>query len=166
MSADNRWAMFFPTLRGARRGLVTASSAYLVNAVVGTWLAISNDIPGRPLGIQTRLPVALDFILGLGTGLSAPLSMLIALAVLTVSIARRDSRRSVFWIRFLGWCLLVGMLIEPILGEAIRGERELLVTGVIVVNVLLPILILGLAIRTARDAAPAEGEPRVELPSG
>ncbi|MEX0667248.1 MAG: hypothetical protein WD313_02840 [Acidimicrobiia bacterium] len=111
--------------------------------------------------------MAWDFAFGLGSGLSAPLSMLIALAVLTVSVARRGRRRSVLWIGFLGWCFLMGMLVEPILGDAIRGELDLLVTTVIVVNVQLPIVILSLAIRTAHKAERGvHGTPWVELPSG
>lgn len=163
---DNPWAMVFATLRGPRRGLVIVSSAYLVNALIGTWLAISNDIPGRPFGIQTGLPVALDFAFGLGSGLSAPLPMLIALAVLANSVARQDGRRSIFWIGVLGCCFLAGMLVEPTLGEAIRGQRQMVVIGVVIANVLLPIVIIGLAIRTARQVDGGLHEARVELPSG
>ncbi len=159
--------MVFATLRGPRRSLVIVSGAYLVNALVGTWLAISTDIPGRPFGVETGLPVAWDFAFGLGSGLSAPLWMLMALAVLTLAVARRDSRRSAFWIGFLGWCFLIGMLVEPIFGDAIRGELEPLVTAVIVVNVLLPIVILSWAIRTAREAErDLHGTPWGELRSG
>jgi hypothetical protein len=149
--------MLFPTLRGHRRALVIASSVYLAIAGLGTWLAIANDIPARPMGLRTGLPVAWDFAIGLGSGLSAPLPMLIALAVLAVSVARRQSRRSLRWIGFLAWCFLVGMLVEPIPVEAIRGEQEPLVLGITVANVLLPIAILGLTIGTARqgDVRPA-----------
>ena len=151
MSDDNHLEMFFPARQVATRALVVASTAYLANSAVATWVAISNDIPGRPFGIKTGLPNVWDFAFGLGTGLSAPLSMLIALAVLTVAIARHQRHRYIPWIGFLGCCFLAGMLAEPILGEAMRGERGQLVTGIVVANVLLPIVIIGLTIRIARQ---------------
>ena len=43
--------MLSPTWQGGRRGLVVATSAYLANAVVATWVAMSNDFPGRPFGV-------------------------------------------------------------------------------------------------------------------
>jgi hypothetical protein len=135
-----------PGQRGARTGPVVAAVAYLANAAVGTWIAIRNDIPGRPLGIETGLPIALDFTVGLGTGLSAPLILLIALALLAGSVARRGRRRSIFWMGILGWCFLVGMLIEPVLGQAMRGEHGALVMAVVVLNVLLPVLLIGLTV--------------------
>lgn len=135
-----------------------ASVAYLIDAAIGTWYAIANDIPGRPLGIQTGLPVALDFTVGLGSGLSAPLLMLIALGFLAVSVVRRGGRRSILWIGLLGWCFLVGMLIEPILGEAMDGQHEPFVVGIIVANVILPIMMIGMAIASARQAR--EGSTR------
>jgi hypothetical protein len=61
----------------------------------------------------------------------------------------------------------MGMLVEPILGDAITGELDLLVTTIIVVNVLLPIVILSLAIRTARQTERGLHEMTwVELPNG
>ena len=142
-------------LRRARTGLVVAALAYLVNAAAGTWIAIRRDIPGRPLGIQTGLPVALDFTVGLGSGLSAPLILLIALAMLGVTVALRGGRRSIFWMGILGGCFLVGMLIEPVLGEAMRGEHGALVVVIVALNVLLPMLLIGLAIDTLRRMEPS-----------
>ena len=146
--------MIDPGLRRARTGLVVAALGYLVNAAVGTWTAIKNDIPGRPLGIETGLPVALDFTIGLGSGLSAPLILLIALAVLSARVAHRGTRRSIFWTGILGWCFLLGMLIEPVLGEAMRGEHGVLVSAIVALNVLIPVLLSGLAIRALRRMAP------------
>ena len=146
--------MIDPGLRRGRTGLVVGALAYLVNAAVGTWMAIENDIPGRPLGIETGLPVALDFTFGLGSGLSAPLILLIALAFLAVTVALRGGRRSIFWMGILGWCFLVGMLIEPVLGEAMRGEHGALVVVIVALNVVLPVLLIGLAIGMLRRMEP------------
>ena len=158
--------MLSRTWPGGGRGLVVATSAYLANAVVATWVAMSNDIPGRPFGFETGLPMAWDFAFGLGTGLSAPLAMLIALAVLTVSVARHQSRRSIAAIGLFGFCFLVGMLVEPIIWDAIRGELQLLVTAVVVVNAVLPIVIISLAIWMHTTQRGLHGRPRVEVPSG
>ena len=143
--------MLSRTWRGGWRGLVVATGAYLVHAAVATWVAMLNDIPGRPFGVGTGLPIAWDFAFGLGTGLSAPLAVLVALAVLAVSVARNQSRRSIAAIGFLGWCFLLGMLVEPIIWDVIRGEHEPLVTGIVIANLMIPIVILGLAIRIARE---------------
>jgi hypothetical protein len=136
----------------AKTGLVISSVAYLINAAIGTWYAIANDIPGRPLGIQTGLSVALDFTVGLGSGLSAPLVMLIALGFLAVSVIRHGGRRPILWMGLLGGCFLVGMLIEPIVGQAMDGEHEPLAIGIILANVILPIMMIGMAIASARHA--------------
>ena len=148
------------------RGLVVATGAYLANAAVATWVAMLNAILGRPFGIETGLPIAWDFAFGLGTGLSAPLAMLIALAVLTVSVARHQSRRSIAAIGFLGWSFLLGMLVEPIFWDVVRGEQEPLVTGIVVANLVIPIIIVGLTIRIAREVGGRANGIPAEVHSG
>ena len=151
-------------LTGTWRALVVATGAYLVTAAVATWVAMLNGIPGRPFGVETGLPIAWDFALGLGTGLSAPLAVLIALAVLTVSVARNQSRRSSAAIGFLGWCFLLGMLVEPIIWAVIRGEHEPLVTGIVVANLAIPVVIVCLTIRIAREAGDRANRVPAEVP--
>ena len=141
-----------------------ATGAYLAHAAVATWAAVLNDIPGRPFGIETGLPIAWDFAFGFGTGLSAPLAMLIALAVLTASVARNQSRRSMAAIGFLGWCFLVGMLVEPIIWDVIRGEQKALVTAIVVANLAIPVVIVGLTIRIAREAGARANRVPAEVP--
>jgi len=158
--------MFSPHIGTAQRGLVGACWAYLLNAGIGTWYAISHEIPGRPLGLQTGLPVALDFVVGLGSGLSAPLAMLIALTVLTVSVTKRESQRTVFWIGVLGSCFLVGMLIEPILWEVLKGDQGPLSTAVVIANTLLPIAMLALAVRITRDLQKASASGGTHISGG
>ena len=144
-----------PGLRRARTALAVVALVYLVNAAVGTWVAIRKDIPGRPLGIESGLPVALDFTVGLGSGLSAPLILLIALAIFAATVALRGGRRSIFWTGILGGCFLIGMLVERVLGEAMRGEHGAQVVVIITMNVLLPIMLIGLAIDTLRRMEPS-----------
>ncbi len=141
-----------------------AAAAYLAHAAVATRVAMLNDIPGRPFGVETGLPIAWDFAFGLGTGLSAPLAVLIALTVLAVSVARNQSRRSIAAIGFLGWCFLLGMLVEPIIWDVIRGEHEPLVTGIVVANLAIPIVIIGLTIRIAREAGARANRVPAEAP--
>ena len=141
-----------------------ATAAYLAHAAVATWVAMLNDIPGRPFGVETGLPIAWDFAFGLGTGLSAPLAVLLALTVLTVSVARNQSRWSVAAIGFLGWCFLLGMLVEPIIWDVIRGEHEPLVTGIVVANLAIPIVIVGLTIRIARETGARANRVPAEVP--
>ena len=148
------------------RGLVVATGVYLANGAVATWVAMLHDIPGRPFGIETGLPIAWDFAFGLGTGLSAPLAMLIALAVLTVSVARHQGRRSIVAIGFLGWSFLLGMLVEPIFWDVIRGQHEALVTGVVVANLVIPIAIVGLTMRIGREVGGRVNGIPTEVHSG
>ena len=74
-----------------RRALLAVSVLYLLNAVAGTWLAVRDQLSGRPFGWQTGLAPLSGFVYGPGTALSAPLALLLLLIVLTLLMVRRGS---------------------------------------------------------------------------
>jgi hypothetical protein len=135
-----------------KRSLALVSGLYLVNAAVGTWLAVRDDLPGRPFGWTTGFSPLPDFLFGLGTALSAPLLLLVVLVALNlVMLVRRpQSRLAATMIAALGVGFLIGMLAEPITGEFLdAGHFAPLLATVLIVNVVLPvaIVILGWRVR-------------------
>lgn len=111
---------------------------YLLTSIVGTWLAISRDLPGSPLGVRTGLPVEWDFVFGLGTSLSAPLILLVTLVGLNIWMIRSPDLRAAKRIGILGAGFLAGMLTEPILVEALTGAHDPVVIAVIIASLVVP----------------------------
>lgn len=121
------------TMPKTLRQLITSSILYMVIAWIGTTVAIIESRPARPLGLSTGLPAVQDFLYGIGTAMSPPLSMLIGQAVLTALALRRD-RWGVVGVGGLtvaGFCFWVGALIEPILLEIFNPATFDLVKAVL-----------------------------------
>lgn len=135
--------------------LLGASALYLANAGLGTWLAIEADLPGRPLGPRTGLAPLWDFVFGLGTALSAPLVLLLALVVLNALIQRGGAvrRRAAGDLALLGTGVLVGVLVEPITWRVLHpsGFDPALAAAVVSANLLLPAAIVALSLRARSD---------------
>jgi hypothetical protein len=117
----------------SHRGLVALSGAQLVSGVAGHLIAVRD---GRPvnaalLGQRGRADrVARDAWLH-GTGLSAPVVMLGAQAVLTARLARRPSRRTARILGLLGTAMACGYLVEQDFRDAFtRGGWDRQVTPV------------------------------------
>ena len=136
--------------RGARAALVTTAAVYVVNAAAGTIVAVDEGLPGRPFGITTGLSPASDFVVGLGTALSPPLVLVVALTVLVLA-AVRGARWAAVLTALAGAWFLLGMLAEPITYRVLSpGGFELTPATIVAFNLVLPV-ILGLsALRLAR----------------
>jgi hypothetical protein len=134
----------------ARAGLVAGTVIYLANGALGTVVAVDKGLPGEPFGITTGLDPATDFLVGLGTALSPPLVLLVALAVV-VLIAVRGVRWGAILSAVAGAGFLLGMLAEPITYRVLSpGGFEFTLATIVVLNLVLPV-ILGLsALRVAR----------------
>lgn len=109
-------------------------------------MAISRDLPGSPLGLRTGLPVHLKFVFGLGTVLSAPLILLLTLMALNWWMVRTSDLPVAKWIGTLGVGFLAGMLVEPILGEALTGLHDPGLIAVVSVNVVVPSALVALGL--------------------
>lgn len=138
------------TVDTLRLALGWVSGAYLANAALGTWLAIRGDLAGRPFGWDLHLTALSNFVFGLGTALSAPLVLLLALVAANLLIGRGEKTRR--WaagaIALLGIGFFFGMLAEPISWEVFdTGSFDLLPAAVVITNLLLPLAMVILAIR-------------------
>lgn len=126
------------------------SGAYLAVAALGTWLAIRDDLAGRPFGWELPLTPLANFVFGLGTALSAPLVLLLALVAANLLMGRGEKtrRRAATLIAILSIGFLVGMLAEPITRDLLRpGTVDLLPAAVVIINLILPLAMVLLAIR-------------------
>jgi hypothetical protein len=105
------------------------------------------------------------FVFGLGTALSAPLVLLMALvgANLLLRQGERAEQRAARLITILGAGFLAGMLAEPIFWEVFEPGVGTLKAATVGANVLLPLsmVILGARARgrAQRIGAVAEGPP-------
>src|SRR5205807_1264852 len=67
----------------ARRSLILISILYLVNAAIGTLLAVQGNLPSEFFGKDGK-PALEDFLIGNGTALSPPLYLCIVAILLIV----------------------------------------------------------------------------------
>ena len=156
--------------RIATAGLTSAigwvSAAYLATAVLGTWLAVRDGLVGRPFGWAIDMTPLSGFVFGLGTALSAPLVLLLALvaANLLLRQGERAEQRAAGLITILGAGFLAGMLAEPIFWEVFEPGVGALKAATLGANVLLPLsmVILGARARTRpqRIGSDPEGSSR------
>lgn len=133
-----------------RLAIGTVSGTYLATAALGTWLAIRDDLAGQPFGWDTSLTPLASFVFGLGTALSAPLLLLLALVAANLLMRRdgRTGRKAADLIALLGTGFFVGMLAEPITQDILHlGSVDLLPTAIVIANLLLPLAMVMLAIR-------------------
>jgi hypothetical protein len=154
-------------VKSDRRDLVSAiafvSVAYLATAVLGTWIAVRDGLVGRPFGWVIDMTPLSGFVFGLGTALSGPLVLLLALVAANLGLRQgeRAERRAAVWIAILGAGFLAGMLAEPITWDVLEPEVGPLKAATVVANILLPLsmVILGIRIRgrTRRTDSRAEG---------
>lgn len=107
------------------------AAVYVLNFVAGTALSWRRDIPARPFGLQTRLGVRTDVVLGLGCGLAAPWPMIIAL------LRFRSGGKLEPWL----WTIfLAGALSEPVTHRAFIGGTSPAESFVVGANLVLPVV--------------------------
>jgi len=146
-----------------RWAIAWVSGAYLTTAVLGTWLAVQDGLFGRPCGWAIDMTALSGFVFGLGTALSGPLVLLLALVAANLGLRQgeRAEQRAAVWIAILGAGFLVGMLAEPITWDVLEPGVGPLKAATVVANILLPLsmVILGVWIRgrNRRTGSRAEG---------
>lgn len=150
---------------GWRVAIAAVSAAYLVIATVGTWISVRDGLVGTPLGWDLGLEPLPSFLFGLGTALAAPLWSLVALVAVNLVIwFRGDLRRGALSAMILlASGLLIGMLAEPITWDLFRGTPvDALTTGIIIANILLPIILVIVAVRARMIDSAAIEEPAAQ----
>jgi hypothetical protein len=125
------------------------SGVYLVLAALGTWVAIRDDLGGRPFGLELPVGPLTGFGVGLGTALSAPLLLLLTLIAANLLLSRggRVGRRAANVIVVLCLCFFLGMLAEPITWDLLRSGSVGLHGAIVIANLTLPLAMLVLAMR-------------------
>lgn len=146
-----------PPEAGLRRDVAAVrrlTVLYLLNAVVGTALAIRDDLPGRPAGVRTGLGPSRDVLFGLGTALSPPLVLCLWQSVCAV-LAGSSGQAGEVARRMLPWNgagFALGMLVEPILLQTVRRPTDHPVrAATVAANVALPLLITRRGLRLGRS---------------
>jgi hypothetical protein len=134
-----------------RIGLTFFSIIYLLNAAVGTLIALrrnlSADFGGFFRGQGTFASFALK-----GTALSAPLVLLIIQLTLTLLIwsGHRAGRLAQTSLAVLGGVYFIGQLGEPLLWQTLRSSPlQVILLVVLALNLALPVglLLFGMAAR-------------------
>jgi len=134
------------------------SGAYLAVAALGTWVAVRDDLAGRPFGWDLALSPLSNFVFGLGTALSAPLVLLLALVAANLLLGRGQQvrRRAAGVIAFLGTGFEIGMLAEPISRNVLDSfSRDPLTSVIVSANLLLPVAMVILAVRIRVGSSPS-----------
>ena len=149
---------------GRLLAITTVSGLYIGTAALGTWVAVQEGMAGRPFGWDLGMAPLPSFVFGLGTALSAPLVLLIALVAANVMLHRERGHAHVGLVALavLAAGFLVGMLAEPITWRLLRtGSGFGLTTGVVIANIVLPVILIVLAMagrkygeNTVRDERP------------
>lgn len=100
--------------RNARMGLVITSILSLVNAGVGTVLAVKENLPSVTLVFTTGKSALEDFLTGNGTALSPPLYLCIValLLILLAFQSKRPGMVGVIGLTILGVIFLLGEFAE------------------------------------------------------
>lgn len=138
--------------RDLRSAIAWVSVAYLATAVLGTWLAVRDGLIGRPFGWAIDMTPLSGFVFGLGTALSGPLVLLLALvaANLWLRQGERAGQLAAVWIAILGVGFVGGMLAEPITWDVLEPGVGPLKAATVIANVLLPLAMVILAVRVRR----------------
>jgi hypothetical protein len=95
------------------RALLSASLAFAGAAVLGSAVAIREQLPGQRLGVSVPLSVPAGLLAGWGAGVAAPWPMPAA-AVLAAATARRGEPRAGAVCAGIGLGCIIGTLIEPV----------------------------------------------------
>jgi len=147
---------------GRRLAITGVSGLYLATAALGTWVAWRGEMAGRPFGWDLGMDPVPGFFIGLGTALSAPLILLIALATanLMLYMKGRPARFGLIAVSVLGAGFLVGMLAEPVTWAMLgKGRVDGLIAGVVIANIVLPMLLVLLPARIQSEKTAIPRKP-------
>ncbi len=98
----------------AKMGLIAISILSLVNAVVGTIIAVNQNLPSITPVLTTGKPALEDFLTGNGTALSPPLYLCIVTLILIILafLPKWPGKIGVIGLTILGFLFLLGELVE------------------------------------------------------
>ena len=138
--------------RNLRWAIAWVSGVYLTTAVLGTWLAVRDGLVGRPFGWTIDMTPLSGFVFGLGTALSGPLLLLLALVAANLGLRQAGTveQRAAVWIAILGVGFLAGMLAEPITWDLLEPGVGPLKAATVIANILLPLAMVILGARAWR----------------
>ncbi|MGN6174322.1 MAG: hypothetical protein ACTHPS_15470 [Streptosporangiaceae bacterium] len=96
------------------RALLGASLAFAGTAVLGSAVAIRDQLPGEPFGVSVPLSVPVGVLAGWGAGIAAPWPMPVA-AVMAAAPAQREPDAFAGTVcAVIGLGCIFGTLIEPV----------------------------------------------------
>lgn len=97
------------------RALLAASVAFAGAAVLGSAVAVREQLPGRPLRVSIPLPVGAGLLAGWGAGVAAPWPMPVAAVVAAVTAQRAGaSARTGAVCTGIGLGCILGTAAEPV----------------------------------------------------
>ena len=97
------------------RALLSASLAFAGAAVLGSAVAIRDQLPGQPLGVSVPLSVPAGLLAGWGAGVAAPWPMPAAAVMAAASARRREpGARPGAVCAGIGLGCVIGTLVEPV----------------------------------------------------
>ena|SRR5690348_17273763 len=135
-------------MKPAHKWLLLASSLYLILAGAGTWVAVRENLAAGFLGVLNGQDPLLDFPF-IGTGLSAPLILLVIQVFLMAGLARGVRRETcALGLVILGGMYIVGQLGEPILWQAFVPALRPEIALIGIANVLCPLAMVMLGLKT------------------
>jgi hypothetical protein len=130
----------------AQKILIVVSLLYLVNASIGTTIAIQDNLPSVTL-FKSGLPALEDFLFGFGTALSPPLFLCIAVVVCIILAFQpeRPGNIGITGLVILGVLYTIGAFAETITYRVLNPATfDLPKALVVIVEIVLPLAMIGL----------------------
>lgn len=132
------------TKLNAKTGLVVTSILYLVNAGVGTVIAVKENLPSMTF-ITSGKPALEDFLTGNGTALSPPLylCLIVVLLLILACLPKRLGMIGVVGLTILGVLFLPAILVERLTSQLLHLLTvDLPVALVQLADIVLPLLMI------------------------
>ena len=132
------------TRLNAQTGLVVTSILYLVNAGIGTVLAVKENLPSVTF-ITSGKPALEDFLTGNGTALSPPLYLCLIVVVLLILAwqSKRPGMIGVVGLTMLGVLFVPAILVERLTSQLFHLLTvDLSVALVQLADIVLPLLMI------------------------
>lgn len=95
------------------RLLQRAARIFALTTVFTSVVALRDDLPGRPLGIEVPLSVALSLLVGWGAAVAAPWPMPAAALLAARQAPRATGKAPALVCAAIGAIGVVGLLVEP-----------------------------------------------------
>ena len=136
--SESRWRW------NVQRTLILVSLLYLVNASIGTVIAIQENLPSVTL-FKNGLPAQEDFLIGFGTALSPPLFFCIMAALLVIMTLqpKRLGEIGVTGLAILGMLFTIGAFAETITYQVLNPATfDLPKALVVVAEIVLPLAVI------------------------